>query len=106
MPKKAKLMKIWKTLVRVEGSAILAVDTIEYKGKLWLVPEWTVEHATGTRRPTRLIGLRFGLPLMKPGPNSAHLQLAISLNKDTLAGRTARGFDVIEAPDVRWRHAA
>lgn len=48
-------MKIFKTLVSFEDG-IFSCDTIEYKGKLWLVPEWLDgEPKKGYSKPVRII---------------------------------------------------
>jgi hypothetical protein len=94
-------VKILKTLILMaEDGAILACDTIEHEGKLWLVPEWLEGPIAGTERPARIIGLH-GLPLQKPSPNyQADYSLPIPLSRDTLAGGTEQGLDVIEAPEI------
>lgn len=48
-------MKIFKTLVPAEDG-LFSCDTIEYEGKLWLVPEWFDETPKkGYSRPVRII---------------------------------------------------
>jgi hypothetical protein len=100
-------MAISKTLIlRHEDNAILAVDTIEYKGKLWIVPEWLAGPTKGTEWPARIICLD-GLPLVKPPlqyENLADRYLSIALSKETLEGRSiTQGFVVIERPDILLR---
>lgn len=94
-------MKILKTLVMIsDDGSIYTCDTIEHEGNLWLVPEWRADSATGIERPSRIIGLH-GLPLQKPGPNyQGDFLLPIPLSRATLAGSTAQGLVVIEAPDI------
>jgi hypothetical protein len=41
----------------VDEGTIWKMDTIEYKGKMWLVPEWTVDRLEGLTKPTRIICL-------------------------------------------------
>ncbi len=51
-------MKIYQTLVRfLEGGETTEVDTIEYEGKLWLVPEWFYMPTEGVTIPARIIQL-------------------------------------------------
>jgi hypothetical protein len=51
-------MKIMKTMVGNDRDGSLQkADTIEYEGKLWLVPHWLDSPAEGVRRPNRLIRL-------------------------------------------------
>jgi hypothetical protein len=58
-------MKILKTMVAVNdgaNSGIDLCDTIEYEGKLWLVPAWIVSPDRQSRKPARIIcmhGLRY-----------------------------------------------
>lgn len=47
-------MKIMTTMVAV-GSAIRRVDTIRFKGGLWLVPEWLDMPDEKLTRPARII---------------------------------------------------
>lgn len=96
-------MKVYKTIIQQsEDGALFACDTVEYQGKLWLVPEWIEGPSPGTEQPARLIGLPTGLPLSKPGPEyKADYLLPIPLSKATLAGRAeAQGYTVIERPDL------
>jgi len=95
-------MRVWKTIVQqADDGMLLACDTIEHEGKFWLVPEWLAGPIPGTERPARLVGLRAGLPLGNAGPDyPADFLLSIPLSRDTLAGGTAQGFDVIIEPDI------
>lgn len=46
-------MKIYKTMFVIEGeSAFRSMDTIQYEGKMWLVPEWLDIEKT---KPARII---------------------------------------------------
>jgi hypothetical protein len=94
-------MNIFKIVILVlDDRSFVLGDAIVYQDKLWLVPEWSVEPATKTERPTRIIGLH-GLPVQKAGNQyQADLELLIPLTKDTLAGGTAQGLVVIEAPEI------
>jgi hypothetical protein len=96
-------MKIYKTMVlQAEGGLLCACDTIEYQGKLWLVPGWLAGPTPETERPAMLIGLPTGLPLSKPGPEyDADFLLPTPLSKATLAGHAeAQGYTVIKEPDL------
>ena len=57
--KQIRNIKIFKTLLSVEGEGIYKYDTIEYEGDLWLVPEWIDNSSEGYSRPTRIIRLTF-----------------------------------------------
>ena len=91
-------MKIYKTVIQQSDGSISECDTIEYKGKLWLVPAWNKEPDKGIERPARLIGLQ-GLPLQKrEADRRGDYLLSIPLSKAILTGEERLGFDVIEAP--------
>jgi hypothetical protein len=96
-------MKKLKTLIHIfEDGTLLACDTIVHDKKLWLVPEWLTGPQPNTERPARLIGLH-GLQIntrTSTGASVADQELLIPLSKDTLAGGTAQGLVVIEAPDI------
>jgi hypothetical protein len=54
-------VRIFKTVIAV-GSALLRMDTIEFQGLFWLVPDWLEELNEGLINPTRIIclaGLRY-----------------------------------------------
>lgn len=94
-------MDIKQTVIlQHDDGSLLLCDTIEWQGKLWLVPEWLAGAEKGTERPARLIGLH-GLPLQKAHPPyQADYMLSTPLSKDTLAGGRGQGLDVVEAPDI------
>jgi hypothetical protein len=96
-------MKVFRTLIMLADTGeLLACDTIEHEGKLWLVPEWNAGPIQGTERPARIICLH-GLPTQRASPHrqdKVDMELLIPLSKATLAGGTAQGLDVREAPDV------
>ena len=49
-------MKVFTTLVALEDSnQMLKAETIEHKGKLWLVPEWLEASNEGWRTPARIV---------------------------------------------------
>jgi hypothetical protein len=94
-------MNILKVVILVlDDRSLLLGDAIVCQDKLWLVPEWRVEPATKTERPTRIIELH-GLPMQKArNQYQADLELLIPLTKETLAGGTAQGLVVVEAPEI------
>src|ERR1700730_6943792 len=95
-------MKILKTLVmREDDGALIAADTIEYEGKLWIVTEWLEGPTKGTEWPARIICLD-GLPLGRPGPQyQMDYALQTPLSKAVLEGRAvAQGLVVIDRPDI------
>jgi len=42
---------------RADDGELLEADTIEYEGKLWIVPEWLAGPTKGTEMPARIICL-------------------------------------------------
>ncbi len=54
-----KITKILKTMVAIQSEGIFLCDTIEYEGKLWLVPEWLDNPSKGYSMPARIICLTF-----------------------------------------------
>lgn len=66
-------MKIYKTasyIINEEGEPIVfTIDTIEFEGKLWLVPEWIEKPLEGWKSPKRII-LLDALPHQKVPPGS------------------------------------
>jgi hypothetical protein len=97
-------MKISKTLVQVsDDGSLLACDTIEHEGKLWLVIHWMKGQAEGTERPAYMICLH-GVPMNQRSANYsavADRELLIPLSRETLAGGTSQGLVVINGgPDL------
>jgi len=97
-------MTITKTLAIVVGESQPRVfDTVEYEGKLWLVPSWIRSPIPGTSQPLRIMCLD-GRPMQpadtRQGPREYDRVLAPPLDKDTLEGGIAQGLVVIERPDM------
>ncbi len=98
-------MAVRKTLiVRKEDALPFVVDTIEYRGKLWLVPEWLRGRTDGTWSPIRIICID-ALALTKAEPEQdADFVLATPLSRSLLEGRAVtQDFVVIERPDISLR---
>lgn len=95
-------MKIFKTLVPFPDG-IYTVDTIEYKGSSWLVPEWFVDKPSiGYSKPVRIIRMPL---LQKAGPSvQADYVVSNPLPKGVFDGRIptelANVYAVIENPDI------
>jgi hypothetical protein len=97
-------MKIFKAKVAA-GDGIYNVDAIEYQGKLWLVPHWLDNLATGETTPTRIVrfdnleykdvrGSSLGdFVLTRPIPKAL---LDVETPKQSIAG-----FEYIELPAVK-----
>jgi hypothetical protein len=95
-------MKILKTLVTFPDG-IYAIDTIEYEGDLWLVPEWIDgTPSEGYSKPVRIIRMP---PLQQAGPSvSADYIVSNPLPKGVFEGQIPTEFEnvyaVIEHPDI------
>lgn len=95
-------MKIFKTLITFPDG-IYTVDTIEYEGSLWLVPEWIDgTPSEGYSKPVRIIRMP---PLQQAGPSvSADYVVSYPLPKAVLEGKIptelANVYDVIENPQI------
>ena len=100
-------MKYLRTMVS-DGTSIFPVGTVEYEGKLWLVPEWIVSLDGGWQAPARMIcleGLRYQ-PMPAGMSQIADFQLHAIVPRAVLEGRAPEsqtsGFVVVEAPPVRF----
>jgi hypothetical protein len=101
-------MNIFKTLVALEGDGyVYTLDTIEYKGKMWLVPEWIEPIAKQWTSPLRIICLDV-LPHQKSSSPDHDFVLNNPIPKCILAGQVplekVKQYVVIERPDVRLIH--
>jgi hypothetical protein len=95
-------MKILKTLVPFDDG-IYFVDTIEYEGEIWLVPEWIDDTPSkGYSMPVRIIHV----PALQPAGKSvsADYVLANPLPKGVYEGNVPTELEnvyaVIERPDI------
>ena len=104
-------MQIFKTTVTfIDLDALgfrVDVDTIEYEGKLWLVPEWNDTTDGVWTKPTRIICLE-KLPLRKNDPVlSADYELECPMTKAILGGHVPQEstlvFVIVENPDIEIR---
>jgi len=98
-------MKILKAAVSIEGENETCIcDTIEHKGKLWLVPGWIEKPLEGYSRPARIICLSL-LPHQKRGANfPVQYVLSKPIPKSVLDGQIPKKpkffFQIVEAPDI------
>ena len=101
-------MKIFKTLVTLIDldslGHVLDVDTIEYKGKLWLVPEW-IDTLDGVwTKPARIICLT-ELPFEKnqsdiPGDYVLQCPMTKAILNGQIPTETTLSFVIVEDPNV------
>ena len=89
----------------VPDGIIYKVDTIEYEGKMWLVPEWLDNPRGGWRKPTRIICLDV-LPHQKTpgGPEDFVLNGGIpkSVFDGLIPTPREEWYIVIESPDIQF----
>ncbi len=99
--------KIYQTLIYYEGGTgeIFCIDTIEYDGKMWLVPRWLEAPSEGWKTPERIILLDSLDHQATPADFEADFVLNLPVPKDVFEGRIPKGsegeFVVIERPDVK-----
>jgi hypothetical protein len=95
----------------VIGGQIVQIDTIEYEGQFWLVPEWLLSPDGTEMRPARIIRLlsipHEGDPRQKdppqfviPGPLPEHVLQGLP----PLYARPK--YEVVEAPDIWFQTPA
>jgi hypothetical protein len=97
-------MKVMKTLVAVEGSAVSLMDTIRFKGQLWLVPAWIKDRSEGWSTPVRLICLD-RLAHQKAPEDIGDFVLTYPLPRAVFDGIVPAGMEstyaIIERPQIR-----
>jgi hypothetical protein len=84
----------------------LRLDTISWRGMLWLVPNWRASKTAGKRQPVRIIRPHlFQFEKTRPG-QAADYSLACSISKAVLDGLSAseatKTFDIVEAPPIEF----
>ncbi len=104
-------MKILKTLVYFSGDLefqgqICAMDTIEFEGKMWLVPVWLDNREEGFSYPARII-LLDTLPHEKSRSPLEDFLLTDPLPKAVFDGQvppeSELDYVVVERPDIQVR---
>ena len=87
-----------------EGN-IYKCDTIEYEGKMWLVPEWLDSPREGWRKPARIICLDV-LPHQKSPGGPSDFVLNGGIPKSVFDGQIPTPpedvYIVIECPDIKF----
>ena len=90
------------------GAAIHLVDTIWYRGFLWLVAGWLENKELRLQKPSRLVRplrLQFQ-PNPKPEPGPPNYSISGPVSKAVYEGRDQqpekRGYAVIDAPEIHF----
>jgi hypothetical protein len=101
-------MKAWKTVVPTDDDEFIAVDTISYDGKDWLVPEWLPGPSPAIIKPARLIPMAsLSYEELEPQPKRGRwARVGVAIPRSVLDGlpawETGR-FGVVERPDLFLR---
>jgi hypothetical protein len=98
-------VKIYTTAVSfsdVADGGIFKCDTIEYQGKMWLVPEWLENPKAGWTMPARIILLE-SLPHQTTTGNAfGDFVLNQPIPKAVFNGQQSGGiYIVLERPDIK-----
>ena len=98
-------MAILKTLVSMEGEGLVYMDTIEYEGKFWLVPEWLDIQRAGWSRPARIVCLS-SLPHDKSQSQTHQFFVRNLVPKDVLSGERqplpTELYEVVNLPPIEF----
>jgi hypothetical protein len=93
-----------RTLIAItDESTIFQADTVEYQGKLWLVPEWLEAPTEGWKKPRRIIRLD-GLEYqrLEAGDPRGNFVLKWPIPRAVIEGRDQNaannGYVVVELP--------
>jgi hypothetical protein len=96
-------IEVFKVIVPFSDCGeISQCDGIEYRGKVWLVPEWLEAPALGVKKPVRIVHL--GLLGLKPTQFAGCRYMAdvMLIAKSVLLGQTPPQppIEVVESPDI------
>jgi hypothetical protein len=88
------------------GGNYIDMDTVEYEGRLWLVPDWIEYPGTGLMKPTRMIALdQLGYSAI---PNFGNVKWVISHSppKELFEGPAlspkVASYEVLVLPEVQF----
>ena len=99
-------MKIFKTIITFSDfkpGEIFVYDTIEFEGKLWIVPEWLIDSSLKRRKPKRIIALdNFLYEAIDRGkhPFRADFRLNNPIYRGILYSQTPMISNVQENPEI------
>ena len=101
-------MKILKTLMGFSDfdiNNLYRVDTVEWNGRLWLVPNWIEAHATRERQPIRIIAMDRLPHWRMDGEEGVDFQLGVLIPRCVFDGQLPPGsdqyFEIVESPPFR-----
>jgi hypothetical protein len=100
-------LMLFKTFVS-DGHSIFPMDTIEWKGMLWLVPEWIECKSEKWKRPARLICMaKLEVRDLRNTPQPADFAVVVPIPKSVFEGHDQGPepveYLVVEHPAVRYR---
>jgi hypothetical protein len=102
-------VKIFKTMIGFDDAPQLyQVDTIEYDGKMWLVPHWLDTLDKQWRMPVRIICLdSLAHQKLPPGSPYGDFSLSAPISRAVFDGQRqpqlGDGYVVIETPPIRLK---
>ena len=98
-------MAMPRTRFALDGN-IIDMDTVEYEGRLWLVPDWIEYPGQGVMKPTRMIALaQLGYSEM---PNFGRVKWAIThsppkeLFEGPVLSPIVSSYEVLILPEVQF----
>lgn len=96
-------MDVFKTLVPLDDG-IDEIDTIEYEGALWLVPEWIDTARKGWSRPARIVCLSLLEHTPMPPESGCRFVVANPIPTAVLGGQvppqSASQYVVVDLPEI------
>jgi hypothetical protein len=96
-----RAMRILSAIIQIEDDGSTALcDMIEYRGEMWLVPEWLPGSRPKTERPARII-LVARRELLGPA-NGADQVVSVPISRSTLQGLGTSARLVVENPGIEF----
>jgi hypothetical protein len=96
--------RVFKTFIS-DGRSVFLMDTIEFQGKLWLVPVWLESPTEGWKTPERIICLE-NLPVRDLRNTSQFADFAVQapIVMDVFDGKSNPVYIVLEHPPIRFHN--